>query len=90
VNRALSVLVLIATTAGAVDVGSVRITRDVATVSGCQTVGEVKSSWGHWGLTTGERQLKEKAAALGADTVLITSSKATDWLSAGIAYRCAK
>lgn len=88
--RPLALLALIAVAGSAAAAEPVTVTRNIRDVQNCQTLGEIKSSWGHWGLTTGERQLKEKAAALGADTVLITSSKATDWLSAGIAYRCAK
>jgi Domain of unknown function (DUF4156) len=87
--KALSLLalVLLASSASAAEV---TVTKNIADVQGCAVVAQVKSTWGHWGLTTGYSQVKERAAALGADTVLITSSKATDWLVSGIAYRCAK
>jgi hypothetical protein len=73
---------------GSVQAQEIIITKNPRDVEHCVFIAQVKSTFGHWGFAGGEKQVTERAAVLGADTVLITSSKATDWLTSGVAYKC--
>lgn len=66
----------------------VKITRDVAAVAACTTLGVVKSVPPYWTRDYALTQLKDQAAALGADTILITGGGKVFALK-GVAYRCA-
>jgi hypothetical protein len=66
----------------------VRVTSDGSEVANCTTLGTVTSQPPYVGPDDGVKQLRNNAAALGADTLLLTSSGAMRGQT-GMAYRCA-
>ena len=68
----------------------VTVTTNAADVAGCTPLGLVHSGGLNFGFLSGDASLKKHAVELGGDTVLRTSSKATDWQASGVAYRCGK
>ncbi len=71
------------------------VTSSMPTPSGCKYLGEVEGSFrdepGNVSPSSGGRvNLKNKAAALGADTVQIISESSGDGWAKGEAYRCTK
>ncbi len=85
--KTLLVLLVLTSAAHAADI---TVTHHAADVAGCTFIAQVNSTYGHWSFAGGTKQMKERASLLGADTLLVTSSMARDWLSSGVAYRCAK
>jgi hypothetical protein len=80
---------MIAATAGCASVApkseSVVLTHDSSEVAGCKEVGTVQS-WLSLSFKDAQTQLRNRAADLGADTVLISSSFGD---TNGTAYLCA-
>lgn len=64
-----------------------RITLRPDDVARCELLGIVESSPPYMGPNDGVNQLRNKAAALGADTLLLTSTGAMRGKT-GAAYRC--
>ena len=65
---------------------TVLLTREAAAVSGCKEVGTVQS-WLSFSFRDADNQLRNRALALGADTVLVSSPFGD---TTGIAYLCGK
>ena len=66
------------------EASEVRLVRDSKDVSGCREVGTVQS-WISFSFRDAENQLKNKAAKLNGDTVLVASTFGADL---GTAYDC--
>jgi hypothetical protein len=66
----------------------IRTTSQVADVAGCTLIGMVESTPPYAGPNDGVNQLRNNAAALGADTLLLTHTGVMRGKS-GAAYRCA-
>ena len=64
----------------------VRLTRDSKDVVGCREIGSVQS-WISFSFPSAQNQLKNKAAKLKADTVLVSSTFGDDL---GTAYDCSQ
>jgi hypothetical protein len=64
---------------------SVVLTRESSDVVGCKEIGDVES-WLSLSFKDAQTQLRNRAAGLGADTVLVSSSFGD---TTGTAYRCA-
>jgi hypothetical protein len=66
---------------------AVRIAAEPAEVADCRMVGSVSSQPPYMGPNDGVNQLRNEAAALGADTLLLTSTGAMRGKN-GMAYSC--
>jgi len=66
----------------------IKVTSNGADIANCKILGSVKSEPPYVGPNDGVNQLRNNAAALGADTLLLTSSGAIRGQT-GMAYRCA-
>jgi hypothetical protein len=90
IARAISAAVLVT---GCVSVApqaeTIRVTATGAEVSQCTILGTVESHPPYMFPSDGVNQLRNNAAALGADTLLLTSSGALRGKT-GMAYRCNK
>jgi hypothetical protein len=83
------VFVTVAALAGCVSLApgadQVRVTKAPADVASCKAVGNVSGHPPYVSPTDAMHQLRNQAAGLGGDTLLVTS----EWTSVtGVAYRC--
>lgn len=89
-NRKSALLVVVAcfacTTAVVPEAEHIKTTRNVDDIKNCQIVGTVEARPPFVWPGDDVKQLKNKAAPLGADTILITNRVGT---IVGVAYRCA-
>jgi hypothetical protein len=84
---------VVVTVAGCVSVApqaeKIRVTSNGAEVAECKILGAVESHPPYMFPSDGVNQLRNNAVALGADTLLLTSSGALRGKT-GMAYRCGK
>jgi len=73
------------TTAVVPEAEKIRTTRNAADIKGCQILGTVEAQPPFTWPGDDIKQLKNKAAPLGADTIFITNRTGT---IVGVAYRC--
>lgn len=81
------VVLLTACVSLAPEAEKLRVTSDNSQVAGCKILGQVTSQPPYVGPNDGVNQLRNNAAALGADTLLLTSSGALRGKT-GMAYQC--
>ncbi len=68
--------------------GTVAVTKDPSTVSGCEKVGEIEARSGRFDESSAQTQLTRIAQSRGANTVLLASDASDKGSASGTAYRC--